>query len=140
MTSFILPTESESEASSWTSTSPNSVKGLLSSCVVIPCSFNYPAKGNGHDLTGMWKNTRGIIFHSREPKEVLTEYQSRIELVGDLKGKNCSMKIDPLQQDDVGPFDFRIEIKDYDKYTYYNKVTISLTSKYLIVFLKERTT
>ncbi|MEQ2289334.1 hypothetical protein AMECASPLE_031859, partial [Ameca splendens] len=116
----------ESEASSWTSASPTSVKGLLGSCVVIPCSFNYPDEGNKFDFTGIWLHSEGIVFHSKEPQKVLQQYQNRLELVGDLKGKNCSLKIDALQQSDKGPFNFRVEIKNYDNYSYKNKVSISV--------------
>lgn len=126
-------TEFESEASSWTSTSPPSVKGLIDSCVVIPCSFNYPDEGNEYEFTGIWNNPNGVIFHSGSG-QMSQQYQNRVELVGELKGKNCSLKIDPLQISDVGPFDFRIEIKNYDSYSYQNSITISVLSKQLIIF------
>ncbi|XP_023187271.1 myelin-associated glycoprotein-like [Xiphophorus maculatus] len=120
--------EFESEASSWTSTSPASVKGLLGSCVVIPCSFNYPVEGNKYEFTGIWNNPNGVIFHSGSG-QTSQQYQNRVELVGELKSKNCSLKIDPLQKSDVGPFDFRIEIKDYNRYSYKNSITISVISE-----------
>ncbi|XP_032410158.1 myelin-associated glycoprotein-like [Xiphophorus hellerii] len=118
--------EFESEASSWTSTSPASVKGLLGSCVVIPCSFNYPDEGNKYEFTGIWNNPNGVIFRSGQ---TLQQYQNRVELVGELKSKNCSLKIDPLQKSDVGPFDFRIEIKNYNSYSYKNNIAISVISE-----------
>ncbi|XP_027869359.1 myelin-associated glycoprotein-like isoform X3 [Xiphophorus couchianus] len=120
--------EFESEASSWTSTSPTSVKGLLGSCVVIPCSFNYPVEGNKYEFTGIWNNPNGVIFRSGS-RQTSQQYQNRFELVGELKSKNCSLKIDPLQKSDVGPFDFRIEIKDYNSYSYKNSITISVISE-----------
>ncbi|XP_008430602.1 myelin-associated glycoprotein isoform X1 [Poecilia reticulata] len=119
---------SESEASSWTSTSPASVKGLIGSCVVIPCSFNYPDEGSKYEFIGIWKNPNGVIFHSSSG-QTLQEYRNRVELVGELKGKNCSLKIDPLQNSDVGPFDFRIEIKSYNSYSYKNYIAISVISE-----------
>uniref|UniRef100_A0A3Q2QZ01 Si:dkey-238d18.5 n=1 Tax=Fundulus heteroclitus TaxID=8078 RepID=A0A3Q2QZ01_FUNHE len=124
----IYLTQSENEASSWISTYPTSVKGLLSSCVVIPCSFNYPDQGKPHDYTGIWYNPDGIIFHSKEPQKMLQKYKNRIVLVGKLEEKNCSLKIDTLQQNDIGPFNFRIEIKNYESYSYKNKVSISVIS------------
>uniref|UniRef100_A0A3B3VZE0 Immunoglobulin V-set domain-containing protein n=1 Tax=Poecilia latipinna TaxID=48699 RepID=A0A3B3VZE0_9TELE len=116
---------SESDASSWTSTSPASVKGLLGSCVVIPCSFNYPDKGSKYEFTGIWNNPNGVIFHSGSGQTVQA-YRNRVELVGELEGKNCSLKIDPLQKSDVGPLDFRIEIKSYDSFSYKNNIAISV--------------
>lgn len=125
---IFLLTEFESKASSWTSTSPASVKGLLGSCVVIPCSFNYPGEGNKYEFTGIWNNPNGVIFRSGSG-QTLQQYQNRVELVGELKSKNCSLKIDPLQKSDVGPFDFRIEIKNYNSYSYKNNIAISVISK-----------
>lgn len=60
----------------------------------------------------------------------MQQYRNRTELLGDLSQKNCSLKIDPLQQSDQGPFSFRIEIANYDKFSYPRKVSITMISKY----------
>uniref|UniRef100_A0A673XSM0 Ig-like domain-containing protein n=1 Tax=Salmo trutta TaxID=8032 RepID=A0A673XSM0_SALTR len=106
-------------ASSWTAEVPSSVSGLQGSCIVIPCSFNYPEpKINPSEFTGIWfKDTYEVIYHP-DSSNAITDYRGRTELVGNLRQKNCSLRIDPLHHSDEGPFTFRIEIKDYNKASY----------------------
>ncbi|KAM3873389.1 myelin-associated glycoprotein-like [Diretmus argenteus] len=113
--------------SSWTAVVPSSVTGLLGSCVVIPCSYNYPEpKHKATDFTGIWtENTNHIIYHP-DGSKVMQQYQSRTELLGDLKKKFCSVEINPLRATDTGPFHFRIEIEGYDKFSY-SENTVSIT-------------
>ncbi|XP_041844838.1 sialic acid-binding Ig-like lectin 14 isoform X3 [Melanotaenia boesemani] len=120
----------ETKASSWTAQLPSSVKGLPGSCVVIPCSYNYPdTKNTISEYIEIWWDQKGnIIFHSKEAK-IHQRYQSRVKLVGDPRQKNCSLKIEPLKADDTGPFYFRIEIKGYDSYSFKDKVFISMIHK-----------
>ena len=64
----------------------------------------------------------------------MQQYRDRTELVGDIMQKNCSLKIEPLQASDAGPFYFRIEIADYDQYSYsHNKISIAMISKYQVL-------
>ncbi|XP_064803936.1 sialoadhesin-like [Oncorhynchus masou masou] len=107
------------DTSSWTAEVPGSVSGLEGSCIVIPCSFNYPEpKIKPSEFTGIWfKDTSEVIYHP-DSSNVITDYRGRTELVGNLRQKNCSLRIDPLHSSDKGPFTFRIEIKDYNKASY----------------------
>ncbi|XP_051813396.1 sialoadhesin-like isoform X2 [Acanthochromis polyacanthus] len=121
----------QSEASSWTATIPSSVKGLPGSCVVIPCSFNYPAPQTPvSEFTGYWMNDNNhLIYHPHE-STIQEQYRNRTKLLGDVRHKNCSLMIDPLRESDQGPFHFRIEIKNYDKFSYRNnKVSISMMNE-----------
>uniref|UniRef100_A0A3B4UCQ6 Ig-like domain-containing protein n=1 Tax=Seriola dumerili TaxID=41447 RepID=A0A3B4UCQ6_SERDU len=121
----------QTEASSWTIQVPSSVKGLPGSCVVIPCTFNYPDPDKVvTKFTGIWTDaTSHVIYHPVESK-IMQQYRSRTELLGDVTQRNCSLKIDPLQQTDQGPFYFRIEIADYNNFSFKeNRVSISMTER-----------
>ncbi|XP_062322143.1 B-cell receptor CD22-like [Osmerus eperlanus] len=122
----------QTSASSWTAEVPSPVSALLGSCVVIPCSFNYPEpQKKSSEVTGIWaKETLKKIYHP-DRSSVLQDFKNRTQLVGDLQVKNCSLRIDPLHQSDTGPFYFRVEIKDYEKYSYVdNRVSIDIKDNY----------
>lgn len=118
------------ETKHWSINVPSSVKGLTGSCVVIPCSFDFPDSENDLLFTGMWQdNSDQPIYHSVESK-IMRTYWNRTKLLGNLAQKNCSLKIDPLNDSDRGPFHFRIEIHNLNKYSYkHNKVSILMISK-----------
>ncbi|XP_056901541.1 myelin-associated glycoprotein-like [Takifugu flavidus] len=118
------------ETKHWSINVPSSIKGLNGSCVVIPCSFDFPDSKNDLKFTGMWKDgSDQLIYHSVKSK-IMQTYWNRTELLGNLAHKNCSLKIDPLKDSDGGPFHFRVEIDKLDKFSYKdNKVSILMISE-----------
>ncbi|XP_028281301.1 myelin-associated glycoprotein-like isoform X2 [Parambassis ranga] len=115
------------QTSDWTVEVPSTVKGLLGSCVVIPCSYNYPSPQKTlTKFTGIWVDeSKNNIYHP-DVSRMQQKYSSRTEL-GDVSHKNCSLKIDPLQQTDHGSFYFRIEIANFDNFSFANKkVTLQI--------------
>ncbi|XP_062873410.1 sialoadhesin-like [Trichomycterus rosablanca] len=123
-----MPLASLAESDSWSAEVPDSVLGLAGSCVVIPCQFRHPG-GNkmASHLTGIWFADDSKKIYDSETSKISSEFQGRTSLLGDLSHNNCSLKINHLRSSDKGPFMFRIEIKDYDQYTYQrNKVSVSV--------------
>ncbi len=115
----------------WSAVVNDSV-GLSGSCVVIPCTFSYPANGRTYtEFTGIWyKGRYESTVYDRDTSKISDAFKGRTSLIGDLRKNDCSLKISSLSSSDTGPFMFRIEIKDLGKYTYEeNKVSITVKGK-----------
>uniref|UniRef100_A0A673G8W5 Si:dkey-238d18.5 n=1 Tax=Sinocyclocheilus rhinocerous TaxID=307959 RepID=A0A673G8W5_9TELE len=124
---------------------PKSVVGLSGSCVVIPCTFSYPAKGKTYtEFTGIWyKGYYEFTVYHTDTSKISDTFKGRSSLTGDLRQNDCSLKISSLSSSDTGPFIFRIEIKDLDKFSFgQNKtsVTVKETPEIPIVSVEEEMT
>ncbi|CAK6960436.1 myelin-associated glycoprotein-like isoform X1 [Scomber scombrus] len=128
---FIFLKVNQAQASSqWTADVPSKVRGLPGSCVVIPCSYTYPDPGKTiTQFTSSWQDDNNKLIYHPVASKIMEQYRGRTKQLGDVK-QNCSLKIDPLHQSDIGPFHFRIEIKGYEYYSYHqNKVSITMISE-----------
>ncbi|XP_035289077.1 myelin-associated glycoprotein-like isoform X14 [Anguilla anguilla] len=106
-------------AASWTAEIPKTISALLGSCVVVPCNFNYPDPPKKPPaMTGIWHMTDYQPIYHPDSSKVMEEFRGRANLIGDLRRKNCSLRINHLKKKDNGPFIFRIEIRDFDMYSY----------------------
>lgn len=119
------------ETNSWTVTVPPLIKGLPGSCVVIPCSFDFPdAEKKATKFTGMWRDADNKFIYHSDASEIMPTYCNRTRLLGNLTQKNCSLEIDPLKDSDQGPFHFSIAIAQLNKFSYTkNTVVISKIGK-----------
>uniref|UniRef100_A0A673GCZ8 Si:ch73-380l3.2 n=1 Tax=Sinocyclocheilus rhinocerous TaxID=307959 RepID=A0A673GCZ8_9TELE len=99
------------------------MKALVSSCVVLPCSFKYPAQEQPSErIRAIWHmkdNWDDIIFH-KDPTRVKDSFKGRTKLIGSLGGSNCSLEIDKVKNHDNGPYCFRVELETSkkDKYSF----------------------
>ncbi len=120
-------------AGEWSAKMPESVVGLSGSCVVIPCTFSYPANGRTYtEFTGIWYKEYSTVYHT-DTSKIIDSFKGRTSLIGDLRKNDCSLKISSLSSSDTGPFMFRIEIKHLDKFTYEkNKVSITVKGNFQI--------
>ncbi len=96
---------------------------LVSSCVVLPCSFKYPAQQQPSDrIRAIWHmkdKWDDIIFH-KDPTKVKDSFKGRTKLIGSLGSLNCSLEIDEVRNHDNGPYCFRVELETSpkDKYSF----------------------
>uniref|UniRef100_A0A8C3PAA1 Ig-like domain-containing protein n=1 Tax=Chrysemys picta bellii TaxID=8478 RepID=A0A8C3PAA1_CHRPI len=96
-------------------------------CVLIPCTFTYPASYDTYNswaqLFRYWYKDPAIV-DSEPPvastdssRRVSQETQGRFRLAGDLLSGDCSLQISDAQQTDAGRYFFRFE-KGTLKYNY----------------------
>lgn len=83
------------------------------SSVTIPCTYDFPDEsGSYHVQSEMWCLnqsrciTRGYVYHS---DNIFPEpaYQGRVQYLGSLGSKNCSVRISNLRMKDSGVYVFR---------------------------------
>ncbi len=111
------------------------MKALVSSCVVLPCSFTHPLQQQPSDrIRAIWHmkdNWNDIIFH-KDPTKIKDSFKGRTQLIGSLGGSNCSLEIDEVKNHDNGPYCFRVELETSlkDKYSFVdNCVSIQMIGK-----------
>ncbi|XP_062322630.1 myelin-associated glycoprotein-like isoform X2 [Osmerus eperlanus] len=117
----------------WTATVVKDMTALVSSCVVVPCSFKYPGGSRpSSKLRAIWlikEKTTGIIYHEDSVK-VLDNFKDRTKLLGSLGDGNCTLMMGQVKDRDNGPFCFRIEIPTLDQFSYVDQcVRIEMLSE-----------
>uniref|UniRef100_A0A4W6CU03 Ig-like domain-containing protein n=1 Tax=Lates calcarifer TaxID=8187 RepID=A0A4W6CU03_LATCA len=98
---------------SWKATIVKNLDALVSSCVVVPCSFSHPKeKLPTSRLRGIWhrSNKRDEIIYYEDKTRVLENFRGRTQMLGDLGQNNCTLEIVEIKNHDNGPFCFRIEL------------------------------
>ncbi|XP_076833012.1 myelin-associated glycoprotein-like isoform X2 [Brachyhypopomus gauderio] len=110
---------------------PN-IDALVKSCVVVPCTYNYPGTSlPSSRKRAIWhkKGNREEYIYHEDSISVADNFKGRTKLLGNLGQKNCTLEIDEVRDHDNGPFCFRIEIPDLDKFSFVEQcVTISMIS------------
>ncbi|KAK2910387.1 myelin-associated glycoprotein [Channa argus] len=97
----------------WKASLVNSLDALVTSCVVLPCTFTQP-KDNlpTSRLRGIWhlKTGKDQIVYQEDMTRILENFRGRTKLLGQLGQKNCSLEMIDIKDHDNGPFCFRIEL------------------------------
>ncbi|XP_072769102.1 myelin-associated glycoprotein isoform X4 [Nerophis lumbriciformis] len=97
----------------WKASVVQNIDALVSSCVVLPCSFSHPKEPLPTSrLRGIWhrENQKDQRIYHKDNTMVLENFRDRTRLLGQLGQGNCSLEITPIQDYDNGPFCFRIEL------------------------------
>uniref|UniRef100_A0A8C3F310 Ig-like domain-containing protein n=1 Tax=Chrysemys picta bellii TaxID=8478 RepID=A0A8C3F310_CHRPI len=106
---------------------PQSVSVQEGLCVLVPCTFTYPASfytdNSWAQLFRNWYKDQvdvhwDLPVASSDPSlGVSQETQGRFQLMGDLTHGNCSLQISDAQRMDAGRYFLRVEKGDF-KYSY----------------------
>nr|XP_061789574.1 myelin-associated glycoprotein-like [Nerophis lumbriciformis] len=97
----------------WKASVVKSVDALVTSCVVLPCSFSHPKETlPSSRLRGIWhhKTQRNQRVYHQDETTVLANFRGRTRLLGHLGQGNCSLEVTEIKDYDNGPFCFRIEL------------------------------
>lgn len=110
------------------------MEALVTSCVVLPCQFNYPGKPLPDSrVRGIWhlSSDRKHRVYDEDPILIADSFKDRTRLIGRLGEKNCSLEINEVKNHDNGPFCFRAEIPTLDKYSFLEKcVTVNMKCEF----------
>lgn len=110
------------------------MEALVQSCVVLPCKFNYPGKPlPDARVRGIWhvSSNRQHRVYDEDPTQIADSFKDRTRLIGRLGEKNCSLEINQVKDHDNGPFCFRAEIPNQDKYSFLEKcVTVNMKREF----------
>ncbi|XP_033983489.1 myeloid cell surface antigen CD33-like isoform X4 [Trematomus bernacchii] len=97
----------------WKANVVKELKALVTSCVVVPCSFTHPGPNlPTSKLRGIWhqSNHRGNLIYDEDETSISENFRGRTKLLGHLGQKNCTLEISEIKDHDNGPFCFRIEL------------------------------
>ncbi|XP_037641725.1 myelin-associated glycoprotein isoform X1 [Sebastes umbrosus] len=97
----------------WKANVVKELDALVTSCVVVPCSFTHP-KGNlpTTKTRGIWHRSahRDQRIYFEDSTQVLENFRGRTRLLGHLGHNNCTLEIIEIKDHDNGPYCFRIEL------------------------------
>lgn len=119
---------------SWTVSSPETVQGIKGSCLIIPCTFGFPANVEvPHGITAIWyydySGKRLVVSHSRNPKVVENHFQGRALLLGQVEQRTCSLLLKDLQPQDSGSYNFRFEISEGNRWSDVKGTVVTVTGE-----------
>ncbi|XP_074510088.1 myelin-associated glycoprotein-like [Sebastes fasciatus] len=99
----------------WKANVVKELDALVTSCVVVPCSFTHP-KGNlpTTRIRGIWHRStdRDQRIYFEDSTQVLENFRGRTRLLGHLGQNNCTLEIIEIKDHDNGPYCFRMELAE----------------------------
>ncbi|XP_014822211.1 PREDICTED: sialoadhesin [Calidris pugnax] len=106
---------------SWGVTYPESLWGVRGSCVLVPCTLSYPDNVAANDgIVAIWykdyDNQKTLVYHSAA-QEVDAHFRGRAQLLGDPAARNCTLLLRGVTPEDSGPYRFRFEIVNGDRWS-----------------------
>ncbi|XP_042085691.1 sialoadhesin isoform X2 [Ovis aries] len=125
------------DLTSWGVSSPETVRGMKGSCLVIPCTFSFPASVKVPDgITTIWyydySGRRQVVSHSTNPQLVEARFQGRAQLVGNPELKVCNLLLKDLQPEDSGSYNFRFEISEVNRWVDVKGTAVTVTEELIM--------
>lgn len=119
---------------------PETLEALKGSCVVIPCTFHYgTCSGKSTPEKAMWSKDNGLNVFDQDLSKIDSVFTKRTELLGDVRNRNCSLKISNVKEDDSGLYTFRVEGSpdkcDYSYSKYPVKLTVDTIGELIVNYL-----
>ncbi|NXP43021.1 SN protein, partial [Leiothrix lutea] len=113
---------------------PESLKASSGSCLVVPCTFSYPPEVTTADgIVAIWykdyEGQRTLVFHSATPGDVDPRFGGRAQLLGDPGARNCTLLLRGVTPGDSGPYRFRFEIVNGDRWSASRDVALSVSEE-----------
>lgn len=128
----LIPIFPGTALSSWAVSYPRSLQAIEGSCLVVPCTFSYPADVTATDgIVAIWykdyDGQRTVVFNSATPQDVDPRFGGRAQLLGDPMARNCSLLLRGVTTGDSGRYRFRFEIINGDRWSAVRDVTLSVS-------------
>ncbi|XP_068535559.1 sialoadhesin isoform X1 [Anas acuta] len=106
---------------SWGVSYPPELRSITGSCVVFPCTLSFPDSiSASKGIVAIWykdySNQKTVVYHS-EGQEVDARFRDRAQLLGDPAAHNCTLLLRGVTPEDSGPYKFRFEIVDGDRWS-----------------------
>ncbi|KAM4581204.1 myelin-associated glycoprotein isoform 1-T2 [Odontesthes bonariensis] len=113
----------------WKASVVSELNTLVTSCVVVPCTFTHPEGQtfSKSQIRAIWHRFEkwDEMIYNIDNTLVLDSFKERTKLLGDLDQNNCTLEITGVRDHDTGPFCFRILLvkttETKDKFSFVKK-------------------
>lgn len=119
---------------SWGVSYPPELRSITGSCVVFPCTLSFPdSVSASKGIVAIWykdySNQKTVVYHS-EGQDVDARFRDRAQLLGDPAAHNCTLLLRGVTPEDSGPYKFRFEIVDGDRWSAERDVELRVSGGY----------
>ncbi|XP_048476539.1 LOW QUALITY PROTEIN: myelin-associated glycoprotein-like [Rhincodon typus] len=112
----------------WTMTTA-ARKAINGSCVVIPCTFDFPShpyKAVQGAWFKYWYHWKYAVVYSNDPNYGMSTFVGRTDIIGDLEQKDCSLKINNLRPEDSDNYYFYVDVEGFEVHTFKEPVHLKV--------------
>ncbi|XP_048379657.2 myelin-associated glycoprotein-like [Stegostoma tigrinum] len=104
-------------------------RAITGSCVVIPCTFNFPSrpyKAMQAAWFKYWYYWKYTVAYSKDPNYKMSTFVGRTDIIGDLEQKNCTLKINNLRPGDSDNYYFYVDLEGFEDHTFKEPVHLQV--------------